>query len=502
MKKNYIVVITFICTLYLPAQSLLPVGAWEITWQDEFNQPANTPPDSKWFFFDAWGDPNKLWRDAVYTEQDAFHDGNGNLVIRARLENDTLKTSYIQTYNWSVDQSQWSLFGPEDGKYVEANIKLNEMSAGGLWCAFWLYSPSNAYDGNPQTGTEMDIMEYVLGYGAPGSWTAVLPEGNTLNYYNVANHWNENDNPSVSKFVRTTDYGINLRDGNFHKFGIEWYKDKAIYYLDGDSVFSTTQGVASSITEALILSIEYDAPPNDAWGLNENVLDYADELPDNFVIDYVRVYKKVFVQLQTKIFLEGPYNSTDHLMNENLNSQIPLTSPYTEDPRTVSSIPAGVVDWILVELRETPDGSPVISHSAFLYKDGRIVNDDATSGIIKLNTFENNYYVVIKHRNHLTVMSKSSVFLSETSSAPYDFTTSENQFYGVGGAKELESGVWGMWSGDADASGVVDAGDRNSTWNNRNLSGYESSDVDLSGVVDAADRNITWNNRNKSSAVP
>ncbi len=502
MKIIKFIVLTLILSIHSNAQNTLPKGAWEIEWQDEFNQSANTPPGSNWFFFDAWGDPNNLWRDAVYTDTDAYHDGNGNLIINARLENDTLKTSYIQTYSWSADQSQWSLFGPEDGKYVEANIKLSEMTAGGLWCAFWLYSPSNTYDGNPQTGTEMDIMEYVLGYGAPGSWTSSLPEGNTLNYFSVANHWNENDNPSVSKFVRATDYGIDLRDGNFHKFGMEWYKDSVTYYIDGDSVFSTDQGIASNITEAIILSIEYDAPPDDAWGLNENVLNYADDLPDQFIIDYVRVYKKVFVQLQTKIYLEGPYDSINNLMKDDLNSQIPLTSPYIEDQRTLNSIPTGVIDWVLVELRETPDGTAVISKSALLYKDGRIVNDDASTGIIKLNAYENNYYIVIKHRNHLPVMSKQAVSLQKSSATLYDFTISENQFYGNGGAKELEAGVWGMWSGDANGSGVIDAGDRNSTWNDRNKSGYENSDVNLSGVVDAGDRNITWNNRNKHSAVP
>ncbi len=500
--KHFFCFVYFLTGINLLSQSYLPEGNWKLDWSDEFDGPANSQPASHWFFFDAWGDENHLWRDAVYTNNDAYLDGNGKLVIRARLENDTLKTSYLQTYNWSVDQSQWTLFGPEEGTYMEASIKFTELVAGGLWCAFWLYSPSNTYDGNPATGTEMDIMEYPLGYGAPGSWTALLNGGNTLNYFNVANHWNPNDDPSVGKYVYAADYGKNLRDGNYHKFGVEWYKDKAIYYLDGDSVFSTTQGVAQNVTQAIILSIEYDAPPDDAWGLNENILDYADDLPDYFLIDYVRVFRKEFVQLQVKVFLEGAYNSGNNEMFNNINSNIPLESPYPEDSHTVSSVPSDVVDWVLVELRETPDGAAVVSKSVFLHKDGRIVNDDATSGIIKLNALENDYYVVIKHRNHLPVMSKNKITLHKTSSELYDFTTSESKFYGTGGAVQLENGVWGMWSGDADGSGVVDAGDRNSTWNDRNKSGYETSDVDLSGVVDAADRNKTWNNRNKSSALP
>ncbi len=208
------------------------------------------------------------------------------------------------------------------------------------------------------------------------------------------------------------------------------------------------------------------------------------------------------VKLQTKIFLEGPYQTGNNSMNTNINSSIPLQAPYSENPRAVDNIPPNVVDWVVVELRRSPNGDAVVSKSVFLHKDGRIVADDGVTGEIELVAPEGNYYIVIKHRNHLAVMSAATVALNRASSIMYDFTTSASQFYGTGGAAELENGVWGMWSGDADGSGVVDAGDRNSTWNDRNKSGYENSDVDLSGVVDAGDRNKAWNNRNNSSKVP
>lgn len=435
---KYLLVFTFFLLLSIStlAQSDLPDGTWNIEWQDEFDGPANSQPASHWFFFDAWGET--LWRDAAYTEQDAYLNGNGKLVIRARIENDTLKTSYLKTYSPNADPSLWTLFGPEDGKYVETRVKFTELVGGGLWCAFWMYSPENAYDGNTATGTEMDIMEYILGYGASGSWTALLNGGNTLNYFNIAHHWNANDDPSVGKYIYANDFGVNLQDGNYHRFGVEWYNNKAIYYMDGDSVFSTTQGVAKNITQALMLSMEYDAPPDDAWGLNENILDYRDDLPDYFLIDYVRVYRKEFVQLQVKIFLEGTYDKNTHAMFDNLNSNLPLTSPYPEDPRTVASIPNNVVDWVLVQLKETSGGEAIATYSAFLHKDGRIVNDDATSGIIKLSAFEGDYYIVIKHRNHLAVMSNDRVFLNKTTSSLYDFTLGNDKYFGENGAKRLE----------------------------------------------------------------
>ena len=207
------------------------------------------------------------------------------------------------------------------------------------------------------------------------------------------------------------------------------------------------------------------------------------------------------VKVSAKIYLEGPYDSNTDMMTTQINSLIPNTSPYSEDPRTVNQIPLTIVDWVLVSLRTAANGTNVVSKSAFLRNDGKIVDDDGTTEEITMNTNEGNYFVVIKHRNHLAVMSANAIALNSTASTLYDFTTSESQFYGSGGAVQLESGVWGMWGGDADGSGVVDAADRNSTWNDRNNSGYLGSDVDLSGVVDAADRNKTWNNRNKTSSV-
>lgn len=94
--------------------------------------------------------------------------------------------------------------------------------------------------------------------------------------------------------------------------------------------------------------------------------------------------------------------------------------------------------------------------------------------------------------------------LNNTSAVTYDFTTGDgSQFYGDStAAVEVAPGVWAMIAGDTDGSGVIDAADRSSTWNDRNQSGYLNSDVNMSGVTDAADRSTTWNNRNKSTAVP
>ena len=117
------------------------------------------------------------------------------------------------------------------------------------------------------------------------------------------------------------------------------------------------------------------------------------------------------VTVQVRIFLEGPYNSINDNMNTNLNSSIPETSPYSEDPRMVESIPSEIVDWVLVQLRTTESGAAVTSHSALLNKDGKIVADDGTTNTIRLTTDPGEYFIVVKHRNHLSVMSSIKVQL-------------------------------------------------------------------------------------------
>ena len=143
------------------------------------------------------------------------------------------------------------------------------------------------------------------------------------------------------------------------------------------------------------------------------------------------------VLLKVKIFLEGAYNSTTKEMTMNINGQLPLTSPYSEDPRNVSSVPPQAVDWILIQLRNTATGSAITSKSVFINKDGKLINDNGTSKDIELTAPEGNYFIVIKHRNHLAVMSTNAISLNSTASTSYDFTTGSEKFYGTGGAKQI-----------------------------------------------------------------
>jgi len=204
-----------------------------------------------------------------------------------------------------------------------------------------------------------------------------------------------------------------------------------------------------------------------------------------------------FIYLSSKIFLEGPYNSTSDQMDTFINDSIPTTSPYPKDARTVSMIPTDVVDWVLVELRTTDSGSAVISKSVFLNRDGYLVSDDGNTQNVLLGVVPGSYYVVIKHRNHLAVMS-ANVVLTVNDSLTYDFTSDGSQFYGGSdGAKEVKNGIWGMITGDGDGNGQIQNNDSEEIWKLENgTSGYKNGDYNMNGQVQNDDNEKYWKTNN------
>ena len=115
-----------------------------------------------------------------------------------------------------------------------------------------------------------------------------------------------------------------------------------------------------------------------------------------------------------KVFLEGPYNMSNSNMDNNLTTTLPLTSPFSADPETVNDIPPNVVDWVLVELRDKNNSTSIIaSESAFILKNGQIVDLDGVNPVV-FCAFNDEYYISIKHRNHLYVMSANPQSLSHS----------------------------------------------------------------------------------------
>ncbi len=218
------------------------------------------------------------------------------------------------------------------------------------------------------------------------------------------------------------------------------------------------------------------------------------------------------ILVNARVFLEGPYHNGSMTTFLNDGNLLPLNQPYNLVPwnygggESVTSLPPGVTDWVLVALRTAPGAaSQVAARAAFLKNDGSIVDTDGSSAVNFTGLGAGNYYIVIYHRNHLAVMSSVAQSLSD-SSGLYDFTTAQSQAYGTNPMKEVTPGIFGLIAGGGNADGAVDFLDKNSIWRQQNGTPWEygkSGDFDLNGGIDVNDLNYFWRpNAGSMTGVP
>ena len=174
------------------------------------------------------------------------------------------------------------------------------------------------------------------------------------------------------------------------------------------------------------------------------------------------------ITLAAKAFLQGPYDVASNLMNDGLRfaNYIPLQEPYTSIPTFVHAGSGGgevinssvlgdngdnsIVDWVFIELRSAVSPTSVIStRAALIQKDGDIVDLDGTSPV-GFDVGAGDYYVAVKHRNHLGVMTASAITFDSVTATSYDFTDAANDTYGSNAQRVMEeNNVRVLWGGNA-----------------------------------------------------
>lgn len=214
------------------------------------------------------------------------------------------------------------------------------------------------------------------------------------------------------------------------------------------------------------------------------------------------------VRVSPRTFLEGPYDVITGLMADDLRAAdlLPLTEPYTailhpltggrgsttsEDVMSNSGTDA-IVDWMVVELRHPliPD-SVIRSRTALLQRDGVIVGMDGTSAVT-FDVAAGSYHVAVGHRNHLGIMTASSIDLT-TNSTLIDFTDPATTTWGTEARKDI-NGTMVQWQGnvlrDTMLSYTGTDNDRDPILQaiggvipTNTISGYLQEDVNLDGAV-------------------
>ncbi|HOW96802.1 MAG TPA: PKD domain-containing protein [Kiritimatiellia bacterium] len=161
---------------------------------------------------------------------------------------------------------------------------------------------------------------------------------------------------------------------------------------------------------------------------------------------------------------------------------VPMHSLYaaTQIPR--GEMPSNATDWILVELLDPQSGVSMAAEQAILRCDGTVLSDQGGAGL-HLEASPGSYFLTIKHRNHLSVMSAQPLDYTNAT-VFYDFTTGpEKARDGTNSLVEVTPGAWGMIAGDADGDGKITAVDRSVCTSQVGRTGYLAGDFNLDGVV-------------------
>lgn len=227
-----------------------PAGTeWKLVWGDEFD--GKEVDDAKW---EKVGDGKR--RDAFWLKKNAFLDGKGNLIVRSTKEPDGsfgcggLRTRGRFTHS----------FG-----YYEIRCKVPDEV--GTWAAFWLYDACVGKIGNGgRDGAEIDIFE------------AVWRDEDKVN---IAIHWDGYGKEHRSWGEKVETPGVNE---GFHVFGLLWTPDAYIFYHDGKELKRTAAGGVCQVPLYIKVTTEIGTWAGDIKKA---------KLPDDFVVDYVRVYDAV-----------------------------------------------------------------------------------------------------------------------------------------------------------------------------------------------------------------
>ncbi len=208
------------------------------------------------------------------------------------------------------------------------------------------------------------------------------------------------------------------------------------------------------------------------------------------------VGETTYVLANLRVLLEAPYDVTGDSLSTRLRATglLPLSSPYAQAPRRVAVIPPGSVDWVLLQLRDPTTATIHAQESFFIKKDGTLTEMDGLNPQLGFTGCEAGaYQIIVRHRNHVAVMSRAAVALSENEASLYDFSTDSSRYYGTSAARMLADGRWGLWCGDFNQDGLVTEIDY-AWWLDdaqRGRSGYRPADLNGDNRCTTADY-VMW----------
>lgn len=238
-------------------------------------------------------------------------------------------------------------------------------------------------------------------------------------------------------------------------------------------------------------------------GTGKTATAYADDMWEYTAFDPGNA-----VQVRLRTHLEGPYDTGTGIMGDELRQAglLPLSEPYTavgyahamsggeNTTPAVLSITGNdaIVDWVVVELRHSAQPTLVVASAcALVQRDGDVVDTDGVSPVEFL-VGAGAYYVALRHRNHLAVMTSETIPLGGSPTA-IDFSDPLTPIHGTEAMRTID-GVRTQWAGDIDQNGELkytgSTNDRDLILQwiggvvpTATLPGYHNTDVNMDGIT-------------------
>ena len=141
------------------------------------------------------------------------------------------------------------------------------------------------------------------------------------------------------------------------------------------------------------------------------------------VADSIKISFAQDAYFRGKLWLEGPYDPSNGRMWSAISSQLHLPAP-----SSLPLLPSGIelIDRIVLEFRTGTNADSVallggdcqivMTDTCYLASNGRLVDRFTGDTLIRIksiyNTIDNHYYLAVRHRNHLGVMTASAFELT------------------------------------------------------------------------------------------
>ncbi len=177
------------------------------------------------------------------------------------------------------------------------------------------------------------------------------------------------------------------------------------------------------------------------------------------------------IKLMPKVMFQGPYaggQMNDLLRSKNL---LPTNEPFTNlgftqvggggetiDPAVLAVTGNdAIVDWVFLELRDKNNPTTVLrTRSGLIQKDGDIVDLNGISPISFPGVSADDYYVAVRHRNHLGIRTSTAMSISSLASA-IDYTDPSTAIHGTNSRADLGNNTMGLWAGNTSGDAMVRA---------------------------------------------